>query len=212
MINHRVSSKWSLQFLSDMRHDVMISSTAVRSLDQDVNMLHDKQLMVSAAMENIHNAILSRAASTFSEMEKINNTAYSIGSRFELLSRRSYWSFVEDLIYRILSYICQGSFLPFSHIKLDNIVLVDPQDLDQARYSRVCQIVAKVFSSVLHILLSAIAVIAPFMSIRRHLTLRDRVSLFLSTLPESICIGFSLALTTDQSLSALTTHLKASLN
>ncbi|KAF8621225.1 hypothetical protein AX15_007941 [Amanita polypyramis BW_CC] len=158
------------EFLSDMQRDITTSSTAVRSLDQDVDMLHDKQLTTLAVVEEFHNTILSTTASTFSEMEKINNTAHSIGSRLESFSHRSYWSFIDDLIYRILLYICEDFFLSFRYTRFDDFVLVDPQDPDQVRYNRICEVVAKVFSSVLRILLSVAASILVFVcSSRRYL-------------------------------------------
>jgi hypothetical protein len=105
-----------------MQHSINTSSAAISFLDQEVISLQDKQSKLSASAENLYNTVLSTTTSTSRELQKINDTLYSIGSTLDSSSYGDYWPLVEDIVYRILSYIWLGfyrSFLTEDLINLD---------------------------------------------------------------------------------------------
>jgi hypothetical protein len=99
-----------MQFLSDMQHSINASSAAISFLDQEVISLQDKQSRISATAKNLHNTVLSIATSTSLELQKINDTVYSIGSTLDSPSYGDDWHLVEDIAYRILSYVWLGFY------------------------------------------------------------------------------------------------------
>ena len=105
-----------------MQHSINTSSAAISFLDQEVISLQDKQSKLSASAENLYNTVLSTTTSTSRELQKINDTLYSIGSTLDSSSYGDYGALVEDIVYRILSYIWLGfyrSFLTEDLINLD---------------------------------------------------------------------------------------------
>lgn len=105
-----------------MQHSINASSAAISFLDQEVVSLQDKQSRISATAENLHNTVISIATSTSLELQKINDTVYSIGSTLDSSSYGDGWHLVEDIAYRILSYVWLGSY---SSLLRENLINLD---------------------------------------------------------------------------------------
>lgn len=144
-----------------MQHSINTSSAAISFLDQEVISLQDKQSKLSASAENLYNTVLSTTTSTSRELQKINDTLYSIGSTLDSSSYGDYWPLVEDIVYRILSYIWLGFYLSFFFDRRSyQFGSGGSLELSQMRYGQVSRVILKISHSIIRALLSAIAVIS----------------------------------------------------